>query len=119
MAKVLICCHGADGIQFLGIDTPYGVRSWDKLRPIAEAAGFVVVVLDLGNDNFHNADLVDDAIMARPAGDEIYLLAHSMGGLSARLCLKRYDARGDPLRPADGALPSAAPWREVCRLPEC
>lgn len=89
--RVVVCCHGADGLEIFGINTKLGMNSWDKFEPLAIAQGFEVIVLDLINDNFYNCDVViKDVIDSLPSDAEIHLLGHSMGGLSSRLYLKRY-----------------------------
>ncbi|MGE0205848.1 MAG: esterase/lipase family protein, partial [Hyphomicrobiaceae bacterium] len=87
--KHIILPHGLDSL--IGFDTPLGPREWDTWRPSFEAAGYLTHAPSLGTDNPSNANIIASEIASIPAGDQIYIVAHSMGGLSSRYLLKNYE----------------------------
>ena len=82
--EVVVLAHGYDVLR-----NGDGTSAWVDYKVWLEQAGYKVVVLDFTNNNvYHNAIQVQAAVNAVPSATPVHLIGHSMGGLSARYCVK-------------------------------
>lgn len=82
----IVLAHGLD--SFIGWDTPLGPLEWNAADAVFSGAGYVTHKPSLGNDNPTNAQIIKDMVDAIPFNETVYIVSHSMGGLSSRWYLK-------------------------------